>query len=365
VTPADELRAAPLTSGLTPEQLGELLEVGEERRFAEGDELFEEGRPADQLWILLEGQIALSRRSGQQRVPVATMSALGQWAGGLTAWAPEGSDTGYRASARAASDGRVFVLPSTELSRLVGSWLPFAKHLVTGVYGTIRSIDATARELAKLAALGEHAARLAHELNNPAAAAVRAADRLDATCDELLSRLTALADVAATPGALGALDGLRRQLSAPPEAAGALARMEREDEIGDWLAGRGVESAWDLASTLAVAGADVRWLDDVETAVGAAHVGAAVRWIVSALDTRALLGELVEATGRVSRLVDVSRSYSQMDRRRSRTWSCTKGSRARCDCSRPRSRACASSGTTRPTRPSAPTCPSSTRSGRT
>src|SRR5262245_39609998 len=123
---ADDLRAAFLTSDLSPEQLEALLAVGEARRFHTGDELFEEGRPADLLWILLDGQIELSRRSGHQRVPVATMSTPGQWAGGLTAWAPEGADTGYRASARAASDGRAFLVPAGELSRLVGEWLPFA-----------------------------------------------------------------------------------------------------------------------------------------------------------------------------------------------------------------------------------------------
>ena len=166
---------------------------------------------ADRLWILLDGQIQLSRRSGHHDVPVATMSTPGQWAGGLTAWAPEGADAGYRASATAASDGRAFVVPAAELGRLVGEWLPFAKHLITGVYGTIRSIDATARELAKLAALGEQSARLAHELNNPAAAALRAAESLAATCDEMMSQLTALGGLATGPEAMSTLDALRRR----------------------------------------------------------------------------------------------------------------------------------------------------------
>ena len=312
---ADDLRHAFLTSELSDEQLAALVAAGEERRFRTGDALFEEGLVADQLWILLDGQIQLSRRSGHHDVPVATMSTPGQWAGGLTAWAPEGADAGYRASATAASDGRAFVIPSADLGRLVGEWLPFAKHLITGIYGTIRSIDATARELAKLAALGEHSARLAHELNNPAAAAMRAAESLAATCDAMMSQLTALGGLATGPEAMSALDALRRRLAdAPNDAPGALAAMDREDAIGTWLDARGVEHGWDLASPLAAAGADPRWLDDVEVAVGAPGVGAALRWITTTVETGALLTELADATGRVSRLVDDARSYSQMNR---------------------------------------------------
>ncbi len=90
--------------------------------------------------------------------------------------------------------------------------------------------------------------------------------------------------------------------------------MDREDAIGTWLDAREVERGWDLASPLAAAGAEPRWLDAVEAAVGAAGVEAALRWIATTLETGALLTELADATGRVSRLVDDARSYSQMNR---------------------------------------------------
>src|SRR5262245_33244119 len=153
MTLTDDLRGAILTSGLSDGERAELVDAGEEMAFVEGDVLFREGRPADQLWILLEGQVELSRRIGNQTIAVATMSTPGQWAGGLTAWGVDGEPAGYRATGTALSSGRCFVLPSPELARLVGAWSPFSKHVIGGVFQTVRSIDATARERESIMAL--------------------------------------------------------------------------------------------------------------------------------------------------------------------------------------------------------------------
>src|SRR4051794_31848648 len=112
----DELRAAFLTSALTDEQRAELEAHAEEGTFAAGEVLFVEGEPASLLWILLEGDVELSRRAGDETVVMATMSVPGQWAGGLEAWA-EGA--GYRATGRAVGAGRALAVPSTDLGRMV------------------------------------------------------------------------------------------------------------------------------------------------------------------------------------------------------------------------------------------------------
>ena len=72
----------------------------------------------------------------------------------------------------------MFRVPSADLGRLVGEWLPFGKHLMSGVYQTVRTFEQTARQRESLVALGTLSAGLAHEINNPAAASLRAVEAL-------------------------------------------------------------------------------------------------------------------------------------------------------------------------------------------
>ncbi len=320
MTLEDDLRSATLTSGLSDDQLVEFMAAGHEATFEPGDELFQEGRPADEMWVLLDGTIEISRRSHGQQLAVATMRERGQWAGGFTAWAATGADAGYRASGRALTTGRAFVIPSAELGRLVSDWLPFGKHLIMGVYGTVRSIDATAREQEKLVALGAHAARLAHELNNPAAASLRAVEGLREACSEMMVSLGSFAEhaVVADPGAAElylALDRLRLELHERKLVnETTVVRMDREEMIGNWLDVRGVQQAWDVADVLASTGADIGWLDRLGALVEAQQLGPAVRWVSATLNAGQLLDQLADTTSRIANLVDAAKSYSQMDR---------------------------------------------------
>ncbi|MGZ4807183.1 MAG: Crp/Fnr family transcriptional regulator, partial [Ilumatobacteraceae bacterium] len=190
---ADELGATFLTGGLSADQRAEFAAAGEEIAFEADTELFREGEPADHLWVLLEGSVLLTRQSGSETIVLTTMSTPGQWAGGLRAWGDAGGSAGYRATGRSVGRGRAFRLPSEDLGRLVGEWFPFGKHMMMGVFQTVRGIEATARQRESLVALGTLAAGLAHELNNPAAASLRAVEELRTTCDAMLSSLSSLA----------------------------------------------------------------------------------------------------------------------------------------------------------------------------
>jgi signal transduction histidine kinase len=315
VTLVDDLRDAFLTKDLTDGQLAELIEASEERSYGPGEELFHEGVPAEFLWILLDGEIEISRTRGGQTVTVGKLANRGQWAGGFTAWAAADMDSGYRATGRAISDVRVLAVPSVELGRLFGEWSPFGKHLVSGIYGTVRSIDATAREHEKFIALGTHAARLAHELNNPAAASLRSVANLRQACSDMMAALAKLAERSLTPGQYLELDRLRLELGARTVVDdNAVDRMDREEVIGNWLDGRGLDDSWRIADVLASAGADEEWLDSVADVAGDVALSAAIDWACAAITATDLLGQLTETTNRIGNLIEAAKSYSQMDR---------------------------------------------------
>jgi signal transduction histidine kinase len=312
---AGELRVLEVFGGLTDDQLTDLIAGGTEIRIEPGTELFREGEHADYWWVLLDGAIDLIRHIGREDTVVGRMDVPGRWAGGFRAWDEHGV---YLATGRVAVTGRVLRLPATELRTRISAWFPFGRHLIEGLYRTARSIESTARQREALVTLGKLAAGLAHEINNPAAAAVRAVDSLAAEYQTLTAALSQLATGGISPAQLAALDALRRELEAGNEIAvlpqDPLALSDREDELSDWLDEHSVDRGWEIAPALAAAGAGTDWCDRAAAALPGPALQPGLECVASMFSATALLAEVKESTRRVSELVGAIKSYSQMDR---------------------------------------------------
>jgi signal transduction histidine kinase len=194
------------------------------------------------------------------------------------------------------------------------AWFPFGGHLIRGLYHTARSIESTVRQRESLVTLGTLAAGLAHEINNPAAAATRAVGALELASDTLLSSLGRLADEDITAQHFAALDALRRDLRPLAADFDPLDRADNEQALAGWLAGHGVAQAWQIAPSLVAAGADTSWCERVNVALSGRGLEPALEWVSGTLAVAALLAEVKESTRRVSELVAAVRSYSQLDR---------------------------------------------------
>ncbi len=306
----DDLRGLGLFAGSDDAQLRTLLEAGTQVAFACGDVLFEENTPASSWWVLLDGRIDLVRHIGQDETRLGAMDVPGRWAGGFRAWDEHGA---YLATGRATTDGRVLRVPADELRRLWTERFPLGLPLIEGVSRSARNYETMARQRESLAALGKLAAGLAHELNNPAAAATRAVDALGEAHADVLSAVRRLTGAAVTDEQFTRLDVLRRDLEdRPPLRPVELA--DREDALTDALGGLGVARDWVLAPVLAGAGADVAWVEQVAAVLGPDRLEPGLEWVASTVTATGLLAEVKESTRRISELVAAVKSYSQLDR---------------------------------------------------
>jgi signal transduction histidine kinase len=307
---ADELRSLSLFDGLTDDQLAELVGGSTEVRIEPGVELFREGEHADFWWVLVDGAVDLTRHIGREDTLVGKMDVPGRWAGGFRAWDEHGV---YLATGRGAADGRVLRVPAEVLRERLNTWFPFGRHLIQGLYHTARSIESTARQRASLITLGTLAAGLAHEINNPAAATVRAADALDAACQTLLSSLGRLAQGEISAQQFIALDALRREIEPQAVVSDPLELADHQEALSSWLTSHGIVGVW-IAPPLAAAGADLGWCERAAAVLPGPALEPGLEWVTSTLSAATLLAEIKESSRRISELVAAMRSYSQMDR---------------------------------------------------
>jgi signal transduction histidine kinase len=196
-------------------------------------------------------------------------------------------------------------------------WFPMALHLLEGVfYGTQRSQRAVG-DRERLLALGSLSAGLTHELNNPAAAAVRATSSLRERVAGMRHKLALIAGGAWDRRQLETLIGLQERAVEQVAKASELSPMEaadREDELTDWFEAHGIRNAYDIAPTFVQSGLDVGWLEQVVAVVDDGMLEGAVRWLNYTLETELLMNEIEDSTTRISTLVSAAKQYSQMDR---------------------------------------------------
>jgi signal transduction histidine kinase len=315
----DELRTLFLFESLTAEQLSWLSERGHVEHFAAGSVVFAEGDPATCFFTLLSGTLALSRRVGEDDVEMSRTEQRGVYMGATQAYLRAGAEQAqkYSASMRALDDCDFFVLPATDFATVMRDWFPMAMHLLEGLFYGMRNSQHVIGERQRLAALGALSAGLMHELNNPAAAAVRATGALRQRVAGMRHKLGMLADGRIEPGQLDALVALQEEVierAAKAPSLTALQASDAEDALGEWLDERDVTGGWDLTPVFVQAGIDVRCLTEIEAKVDNVLFDQAVHWLAYALETEQLMSDIEDATGRVSALVTAAKQYSQLDR---------------------------------------------------
>jgi signal transduction histidine kinase len=314
----DEVRSLFLFESLNDEQLAWLAAVGRIEHGAAGERVYGEGDPATQFFVVLEGTVALSRRvRGGDDVEISRSGVRGVYGGAFLAYLRDGTSQTYRNSMRAVTDVRLFVLTADEFGHLVREWFPMAIYLLEGLYSGLHNQQAITGQREYIYALGELTARLAHDLNNPTAAAMRAAASLRGHVGGMRRKLATLATGDLDLAALATLVDLQRHVIESMGDAPKLSpreEAEREELLGEWLDERRVTESWAVAPIFAQGGIDIACLTEIERTVPPPLLGSAIHWIANTVETEQVMGEIDDALIRISGLVDAARQYTQMDR---------------------------------------------------
>ncbi|MDH6220949.1 ATP-binding protein [Streptomyces pseudovenezuelae] len=301
---------------LTPEQLGRLCSEGRVELFEPGP-VFTEGEPATCFYVMVEGTVVLYRRVGGDDVEISRTSQRGVYAGAMQAYIGDRMQQVYNNSMRVTEPTRFFVLPADTFASIMQEWFPMAVHLLEGLFFGSKSFQQAISQRERLLALGSLSAGLTHELNNPAAAAVRATATLRERVAKMRHKLGVISSGPYPREDLAGLIEIQErtaELVAKAPTLSPLEASDREDELSDWLDDHGIPDGWRFAPTFVQAGLDVAWLDQVATEVEEQILPAAIGWLNYTVETELLMDEIEDSTTRVSNLVNAAKQYSQLDR---------------------------------------------------
>src|SRR5246127_4394103 len=298
----------PSFADLPGDQVDWFLSQSQELRLHAGETYAHQGDPAEFMFVLLQGDFQWRGEISGESV-VLTISA-----GEISGILPFSRMKNYSLTGRTLTEARLLKFPAAQFPQLVQKMPELATRLVGVMADRIREVTRLEQQRDRLAGLGKLSAGLAHELNNPASAAKRAAAQLRETLKRIKDASHELGRRELTPTQKAEIEKLEfsftQRQEPPPDA---LTISDLEDKIDSLLRSHGQNDLWQLAAELAQRGVKPSALESLFENLDTATARAALVRIAASVEIASLLNEIESSTSRISDLVRAIKEYTYMD----------------------------------------------------
>jgi signal transduction histidine kinase len=306
-----DLRKSPLFQGLSDEELQQLMDMAESVTLRAGETLIKQGELGDSAYVLISGDFEVQKQSGQSLIKIDVRNpgdVVGEMA--LLSRGPR------NATLIAKTDGEVLRIPQEAFEKLLLSSTTAAMAILHWVMARLTQNESLLHQQEKMAALGTMSAGLAHELNNPAAAAQRSASQLREIQSKWLSLTHQIERVAFDENQTDWLNDFIQESARrfeTPLKLDTLEKIDLVDQLQSWLETNGVESAWELAPAMVNFGWNNESLEKLRTALSPALFSLSIQWLGAGCLMTGLLAEVLQTTERISQIVHAVKSYTYLD----------------------------------------------------
>lgn len=306
-TPSELLQFAAFAD-LPMDQIEWFLTKSEERTLKAGEVYVKQGDPPDWMFVLLGGEFEWRGDFNGQIVTI--QGKVGDVTGAL----PFSRMKQFTVTGRATSNSRLLRFPAALFPDLMQKMPELVKRLVAVMTDRVRELTRVEQQQDRLASLGKLSAGLAHELNNPAAAAKRAAAQLRDTLHRIKEASVQLGQRELTPTQKAEIDKLESSLTQNDYIpTDALTTSDLEDQIDSLLRSHGQNDLWQLSAELAQKGVKPAALASLFDNLDAGTARAALVRIAASVEIAGLLKEIESSTSRISDLVRAIKEYTYMD----------------------------------------------------
>ena len=310
----EALRRVHVFADLPDDQLQWFADNCQERRFVAGEVTFRKGDPADRLVVYLEGEVHAYWDEANH--DIVYIARAGERSTEVTGMLPFSRMTEFTVTGYAVTDVRLLWFPVSLFPEMMQRMPVLTQRLVGIMSDRVRESTTLDQQQDKLMALGKLSAGLAHELNNPAAGATRAANDLIEVLKELRAADMRLCSHDLTSEQQHIIDSFERKAidhTATAEQLNSLDQSDREDEVNEWLEAHGIEESWKLSPNLVEAGMDSAALEQLLGEIPSTATADVLARVNSQLAAAKLASEIKTATTRISELVGAIKEYSYMD----------------------------------------------------